>query len=141
MNNKIPTEDELLAKLVELENNLKLTDLERETITSNKAYLWRDFEEKKHALHLHHLGSILSAQIEKAERGDTSAAKFLVDLVAPEAYDDNDADTTPALWEEAAIAIRDKLGLPISAEVLVLTLLQKLPLNTIAETLNPKSVS
>lgn len=117
------TEDELLQALVEIENNLSLTDLEREAIRSNPNYLPSDFQDKKHSLYLHHLGSILSAQIEKAGRGDTAAAKFLVELCAPGAYDGNEGDNDPVAWETAAISVRDSLGLDISAEVLVLKLL------------------
>jgi len=123
LKNAALTEDELLQALVEVENELKLTDLERETIRSNPNYLASDFQDKKHSLYLHHLGSILAAQIEKAGRGDTAAAKFLVDLCAPGAYEGDEGERDPVAWEQAAIRVRNELGLDISAEVLVLKLL------------------
>lgn len=136
MANKLPTEDELLQALTQLENELKLSDLERATIRGNPNYLPSDFQDKKHSLYLHHLGGILSAQVEKAQRGDTAAAKFLVELCAPGAYDSEAADKEPVAWETAAIQLRDTLGLDMSAEVLVLTLLSA-PVDSLRELLSP----
>lgn len=103
--------------------DLELSKEEKELITKNRSLLWREYEEHKQALQLHYLSGILSKQVEKAMKGDTSAAKFLVDLVAPEEAKDDDIDRQPVAWESKAIAIRDSLQLPISAEVLVLKLL------------------
>lgn len=103
--------------------DLELSQEERSLIAKNRSLLWKEYEEHKQALQLHYLSGILSKQVAKAMKGDTSAAKFLVDLVAPEEANDNDADSEPVAWESRAIALRNQLGLSISAEVLVLKLL------------------
>lgn len=116
------TVGEILQDLQEIESGLSPTEQDREMLGETPSLLRDIYGDVSKAITLHHYRAIISAQIDKAKSGDTSAAKFCHDLVEGSlAF--SVAETTSVKWEELAIKMRDRLGLELSAEDMVIILL------------------
>lgn len=115
-----PTKDDETED--EEQRDLWLPELER-LLTEVPSALADNFRRSSQAINLHYLEPVLLAQIDKALRGDTAAAKFLVEF-AERTLDETSSVFEGAPWEDLAIRIRDKLGLEIGAEEMVMKMLK-----------------
>lgn len=116
--------DKLLLELNELESEFRLTPADKELIQNNPGILPEIWGDTSKAIMLHHFREIMGAQVAKAKKGDTAAAKFLIDFANPGEISGEIAGENP--WEDAAIYLRDKLGLELSAETFVALVLESL---------------
>ena len=115
------------AELQELIEEISLNETEQALLAQRPQILNELWDEVRKATFLKHLQTVILAQIMKAEKGDTASAKFLVDFVSELGESHNLASHQDAAdWEADAIALRNKLGIELSAEVLVKTLLRSL---------------
>lgn len=95
----------------------------RSLLNEHPEILNNEFREIKEAITLYHLKAIFDAMVEKAKSGDTPAARFIVEFATPEPIVER-LSTDIGKWEEVAIELRNKLGLNMSAEDLVIKLLK-----------------
>lgn len=73
-----------------------------------------------------YLPAIISAQLTRAVKGDTTSAKFVLEYCSPAFLVSSELEGSHAAWEELAIELRNKLQLEISAEILVELLLKSM---------------
>jgi hypothetical protein len=126
----MPTKAELEAELAsvlagESPPDITLTKDETELTKEHPEYSVDIWDETQNAIMLKHWRYVMQAQVVKALRGDTASAKFLTDFaqeMVSNSREKDNAYNVPS-WEEKAIAIRDSLGVEVSAEVLVELLL------------------
>jgi hypothetical protein len=119
MSNETEFDTALMAEQLEaLATQLSLTDEQRNRLRDNPSLLSGIWSDTKDAIMLFRFRSILDAQVQKALKGDTSAAKFVVDFAQPTIVP-NDGGSTGYKWEELAIQLRDSLELELSAETVV----------------------
>lgn len=100
----------------------RITEELRSLLNEHPEILNNEFKEVKEAITLFHLKTIMDAMVEKAKTGDTPAARFIVEFATPEPISERKSGEV-GKWEEHAINLRDKLGLNMSAEDLVVNLL------------------
>lgn len=114
----------ILGSFVDSETELNLSPEEDDMISSLPNALSKLHSDLAKATLLHHFPAILSAIINKAKNGDTAAAKFIAEFVQPEETQTINGSSEPAQWETLALAIRDRVGVELSAVEVVVRLLQ-----------------
>jgi hypothetical protein len=119
-----PIIDQFLDAFKASGEDVSLSNEEREFIKQNPKLLSKLWKETSQAVLLHAFPNIMAKQIEKAISGDTTSAKFLTEFITPEEDDTNENIVVERpQWEQLATALRDRLGLELSGQDLVVNLL------------------
>lgn len=124
----MPIDDELRAELESLIDMVTINPEELAILNANSALLPTVYLETRQAVLMKHWPLVILAQVNKAIKGDTASAKFLTDIVSELGESDSDTSRQQDIlaWEEKAIELRDKLGIELSAVVMVEVIINSL---------------
>lgn len=116
---------EFLKTFEEERENVTLSDDEKEFLTLFPNALSNLWKETAKAVALKTFPEIMKAMIEKALKGDTSAAKFVFEFCQPNDDSSSTKFDVPQ-WESKALQLRDALNIELSAQDCVVNLLDSM---------------